>query len=50
MVLILDGTSESAAHARKKIGVFREKNPILNCCQSNQLPWTDKITEISPIF
>ena len=38
MVLSLDGDSEYAATAQRKIGLFGEKNPICKCSRSNQMP------------
>ena len=47
VVLILDGNSEHVAHVCEKIGLFGEKNLICACSKSNQMPYTDQITEIA---
>ena len=47
MVLILDGNSEHMRTHEVKIGLFEEKNPIWGCFRSNQMPYTDQITEIN---
>ena len=46
---LLDGYSEHAAHARRKKGLFEEKNyQIYDCSRNNQMTLTDQITEIGP--
>ena len=42
MVFILDGNSEHAAQAWRKIGIFGEKNPICECSRSNQMSKKDQ--------
>ena len=46
MVLKLDGTSEHDAQAWRKIGLFKRKNPICDYPRSDQMPYTDQITDI----
>ena len=47
MVLILDGNSAHAAHARRKVGLCREKkNRFVTL--SNQMPLADQIMKIVP--
>ena len=42
----LYGNSEHVAQARRKIGLFEEKNPICDCSRSNQI--IGQITTIVP--
>ena len=46
MVLISVGNSEHVAHAWRKIDLFGEKNPNCDVSRSNQIPYSDQITEI----
>ena len=48
MVLLSYGNSDHVAHVWSKIGLFGENNPIWGCSRSQQMPWTDQITEITP--
>ena len=50
MVLMLDGNSEYVAHALRKKGVSEEINSKCDCSRSNQMPWTNEITEIAHLF
>ena len=45
MKLIVDGNSEYAAHTLRKMFFWREKNYYF---RSNQMPFTDEITEMAP--
>ena len=38
MVLILEGSSQHAAHAYRKIGLFEEKKTMYDCSRSNLIP------------
>ena len=37
MVFILDGKSEDAAHAWRKIGLFGEKKSVFDCSRTKQM-------------
>ena len=43
---ILNVNLEHFAHVWRKKGIFGEKiNPVCDCTLSNQMPWTDQITD-----
>ena len=48
MVLILVGDSDYVAHALMLIASFGEKNLICAFSRSDQMHWTDLITEVAP--
>ena len=41
MVLILDGNSEQAAHAWRKIDIFVGKKSTSDCSRTDQMPLTN---------
>ena len=48
MVLIWGGNSEHVAQTGRKIGLFGEKKSEFDCSRSNQVLYTNKITDIPP--
>ena len=48
MELILDGKWEHVAHTRENRAFLEISYPRCDCSRSNQMPYTDKITEIAP--